>query len=59
MLFGVAEKNLEEPVIYYFKYCPGIFLEGLRKTMKTVRITSIPTEGEPKHAEYTCPINAP
>jgi hypothetical protein len=44
------ERIWKEVVMNYPRYYPGIYLEGLRKIMKTlVRIASIPVESETKH----------
>jgi hypothetical protein len=44
------ERIWKEVVMAYSRYYPGIFLEGLKKIMKTlVRIACIPVESETKH----------
>jgi hypothetical protein len=42
--FCELEMIREEPVLAYFKVCLGIRLEGLRKTMKTLRIVGGPAK---------------
>jgi hypothetical protein len=41
---GELERIRKEAEVSYSRYCPGIYLEGLRNTMRNMKLAGVPAE---------------